>query len=303
MVLANLAKEYGFSDCFLFPNESFEHYKRRLYDGALHHAGTDLVGDIKSDYPWANAVVALILHYRPYADSIPVSRYYSLSNNAYHAANIMVRSLNQQGIRMERAYVPIRELLTRSGIGIPLKNGLTAIPAYGTRFCVQTFLIDLPNVAYTQTQDTIEPRCNSCHACEQVCPTHAIDDSGYSYQKCARAYMGGEPMEDWVMDAMSSILGCELCQRVCPYNQDIEPINEMPEAFALENILSGTIKPALQIVGTNLKKNGRLQQHACIIAAKQNRRDLMPLIVKWKEDPREAVQVAADYALRRLNKL
>jgi ferredoxin len=254
MNLVSLAKEYGFSECFVFPPDPFVHYERRLLDGALHHAGTRLIGDVPTVEPWVNAVVALILPYRPYADSIPVSGNYPSSNAAYHAANALMQDLRERGVRVERAYVPVRELLIRNGIGMPLKNGLTAILPYGTRFSVQTLLADLPGAAYTPPRVPEKPCCEACHACERACPTRAIGKAGYAYEKCARAYMGGEPMEDWVMDAMTSILGCELCQRVCPYNRGIEPIDAMPDAFKLENLLSGKVKPALEIVGTNLKK-------------------------------------------------
>ncbi len=298
MNVVSLAKEYGFAECYVFPADPFVHYKRRLMDGALHHAGINLNGDVKAEHGWANALVALILPYRPYAESISVSGYYPSSNAGYHAANKLLASLSGQGIRAERTYVPVRELLIRGGIGVPLKNGLTAIPPYGTRFSVQTLIAGLPDVCYTPAREPEEPRCKGCHACERACPTHAIGANGYTYEKCARAYMGGEPMADWVMDALTSILGCELCQSVCPYNRTIEPITDMPDAFRLEKLLSGEIKPALRIVGTNLKKNGRLQQHACVVAAKQGRTDLVPLIENLLDDPREAVRVAADYALR-----
>ena len=112
--------------------------------------------------------------------------------------------------------------------------------------------------------------------------------------------MGGDPMEDWVMSAMSCMLGCELCQKICPYNAGIEPIREMPDAFRLEEILKGNIKPVLQIVGKNLNKNGRIIQHACVIAARQGRSDLIPLIERWASDEREGVRVAAAYALKKL---
>ena len=102
------------------------------------------------------------------------------------------------------------------------------------------------------------------------------------------------------MDAMTCMLGCELCQKICPYNAGIEPIAEMPEAFRLEEILSGNVKPALKIVGKNLNKQGRLIQHACVIAAKQGRRDLIPLIQHLLEDEREGVRVAAKYAMKHL---
>ncbi|MPN60284.1 hypothetical protein SDC9_208010 [bioreactor metagenome] len=107
-------------------------------------------------------------------------------------------------------------------------------------------------------------------------------------------------MENWVMDALTCILGCELCQRVCPYNFGIEPISEMPDAFRLEEILQGNVKPALEIVGKNLNKQGRMIQHACVVAAKQNRTELIPLIEPLTSDPREGVRVAAEYALSHL---
>ena len=112
--------------------------------------------------------------------------------------------------------------------------------------------------------------------------------------------MGGDPMEPWVMDAMTCILGCELCQSICPYNREIEPVSDVPEVFALKKLLSGDVKPALKIVGTNLNKNGRLIQHACVMAAKLGRKDLLPLIEKLLEDQREGVRAAAAYAVKRL---
>ena len=300
MNIREMAKEFGFAEAFVFSTEPFPHYERRLADGALHHAGQDLTADVRLKEPWANAILALILPYRPYPDTVPVSGNYPSSNKAYHAANKLLRVLSEQGVRAKRAYVPIRELLIRNGAGVPLKNGLTYIPGYGTRYSVQTLLVDLPEVTFTSVQTQQEPFCVKCHACEKVCPSGAISDNGYDYKTCARAYMGGDPMEDWVMDAMTNILGCELCQSICPYNRGIEPVSDVPEAFALEKLLSGDVKPALEIVGTNLNKNGRLIQHACVMAAKQGRKDLLPLIEKLLEDQREGVRVAAAYAVKRL---
>ncbi len=300
MNLEALAKEHGFAACFVFTTEPFVHYELRLQDGALHSAGTDLSPDLRKTAPWANAIVALLYPYRPYADEIPVSGNYPSSNAAYHASNKLMQDLHSGGIRIERVYVPIRELLTRSGIGTPLKNGLTYIPGFGTRYAVQTLAADLPEPEYTPLQTPAPARCASCHACERICPSGAIRDNGYDFKACARAYMGGDPMEDWVMDAMTCILGCELCQKVCPYNAGIEPIREMPDAFRLEEILAGHIKPVLEIVGKNLNKQGRIIQHACVIAAKHGRTDLIPLIEPWLTDEREGVHIAARYALEKL---
>ena len=300
MNLEALAKEHGFAACFVFTTEPFVQYERRLTHGALHHAALDLSIDVKKDAPWASAIIALIYPYRPFADEIPVSGNYPASNASYHAAKALSIALLERGIEAMHVEVPIRELLTRSGAGVMLKNGLTLLEGFGTRYSVQTILAALPDPNYTPSRTPRESRCSTCHACERICPSRAISESGYDYKACARAYMGGDPMEDWVMDAMTCILGCELCQKVCPYNIGIEPIEQMPEAFQLEEILAGHIKPILAIVGKNLNKQGRIIQHACVIAAHQKRTDLVPLIEPLLKDEREAVRVAARYALKKL---
>ena len=301
MNILQLATEYGFSGCFVFTTEPFCYYERRLKNGALHSAARELTIDLKEASPWANALIALIYPYRPYTDDIPVSGNYPSSNASYHASAALMKRLKAAGVRAERAEVPVREMLLRSGVGSPLKNGLTYLPGFGTRYSVQTILADLPEPAYTPTKEPEPVRCDGCHACERICPSKAISEAGYDFQSCARAYMGGEPMEDWVMDALSCILGCELCQKVCPYNLGIEPIAEQPEAFRLEELLRGNVKPALEIVGKNLNSQGRIVQHACVVAAKQNRTDLIPLIEPLTNDPREGVRVAAAYALKHLS--
>jgi len=300
MDLQALSVEYGFAAYYVFTTEPFVYYEQRLHDGALYWAATDLTANAAKDAPWANAILLLIYPYRPFRDQIPVSGNYPASNASYHAAGKLMRKLNGLGIKTERAEVPVRELLTRNGAGIPLKNGLTYLAGFGTRYSAQALFCALPEPIYTPAQPLQEARCCGCHACERMCPSGAISDDGYDFKACARAYMGGDPMEPWVMDSMTCILGCELCQKVCPYNYGIEPLDEVPDAFRLEEILAGNINPVLEIVGKNLNKKGRIIQHACVVAAKQGRTDLIPLIGNWLTDEREAVRIAASYALEKL---
>lgn len=300
MDIRALAAEFGFAECYVFTTESFTYYERRLESGALHSAALDLAANPAIAAPWANAILTPIYPYRPYTDDIPVSGNYPSSNAAYHASGRLMRRLRDSGIQAERAEVPIRELLTRNGVGVLLKNGLTYIPGFGTRYSVQALFVRLQEPEYTAFRETEPARCFGCRACERICPSGAIDAEGYHFRQCARAYMGGDSMEDWVMDSMNCILGCELCQKVCPYNFGIEPVSDMPKAFRLEELLKGNVKPVLEIVGKNLNKKGRIIQHACVVAAHQGRKDLIPLIEPWLEDQREAVRTAADYALRKL---
>ena len=104
-------------------------------------------------------------------------------------------------------------------------------------------------------------------------------------------------MPEWAMDAMTSLLGCELCQFACPLNDGAATLDEVPEEFALERLLRGEQRPALTIVGKNLNAGGRLIAHACVMAAKGNRCDLLPLIRILRDDSRPGVRTAAAYAI------
>jgi epoxyqueuosine reductase QueG len=88
-------------------------------------------------------------------------------------------------------------------------------------------------------------------------------------------------MPDWVMEKMTCLLGCEVCQDVCPLNRFIRPrpvSSAEAEAFDLGKLIAGDIKPALALVGKNMKKGGKLTAQAAVLAANRNRTDLLPLL-------------------------
>ena len=300
MNLNTLTSEFGFAECYVSTTEPFDRFQRRLQDGAFHSDAKNIQTNLDTVAPWANAILGLVYPYKPYMANVPLSAYYPSSNAAYHASSKLIRRLAEENIRAARIEIPVRELLLRSGIGAPLKSGLTYLPGYGTRYFLLTVAAELEKPSYSQPVEFEKTRCESCHACENVCPSQAINAYGYDFHKCTRSYMCGEPMEDWVMDAMTCMLGCDLCQSVCPYNAGIDQIDSLPEELSPERLLTGNIRPALEIVGKNLNRQGRVIQHACVIAAKQGRTDLIPLIEKWCSDEREGVRVAAEYALKKL---
>ena len=297
--LLPLAQSVGFAECHVLTNEKFTRYERRLLDGVLASAGRRLCVDPRETYPWSNALVLLLYAYRPYAPALHVSGNYPSSNAAYHAVKTLLPLLAEHGVRAERVYVPVRELALRSGVGVGLKNGLTAYGRLGTRVAVQTLIADIPNVAYTPPRydAPFNRACEGCKRCEAACPSGAITDAGYDVSKCARAYMGKETMPAWAMEKIDSLLGCELCQFACPLNAGISYDENLPDAFSLERILRGEIRPALEMVGNNLNSGGRIVCQAMALAARQGRTDLLPLIRAWADDPREQVRSAMNYAI------
>ena len=299
--LIQLAKELGFAACFVFAPDPFPQYERRRNDGALHTNGLQLSANPQSDFPWANAIVTLLRTYRPYAAGVPLSGYYESSNHTYHAATTLLERLNERGLRAERVYVPVRELLLRNHAGVALKNGLTAVPPYGTRFTVQTLAVHLPDCSYTECALPAEKTlCDTCTLCEKACPSGAIGCDGYDFHQCMRAFMRKDVMPEWVMARMTTMLGCEQCQNACPYNREVGTKRNLPDAFAYEKLLRHDLAEALSLVGTNQKSGGRIEAHAAILAAREGRTDLLPLIEALMADPRALVRESARYARMRL---
>ena len=175
----DLAARAGFDACYLLPPDKFTEYELRRSDGVLHREAQNLACDPGEAAPWANALLLLLMAYRPYPPEAGVSGYYSASNRAYHGANRLAGLLTDAGVRSERIYVPVRELSLRSGIGIACKNGLTAYDGFGTRVIAQTLAVNLPEPVY----EPVRPRraCPACGRCETACPARAIDRTGYRY--------------------------------------------------------------------------------------------------------------------------
>ena len=77
--------------------------------------------------------------------------------------------------------------------------------------------------------------CADCRRCLDACPTHAISEEGMDARRCV-SYLTIErkeplPEEHKGRPYMRNLYGCDNCQRVCPYNQRLQP-DRHPELSA-----------------------------------------------------------------------
>jgi epoxyqueuosine reductase len=125
-----------------------------------------------------------------------------------------------------RAYVDTgaiseRSLAAQAGLGWIGKNSMLIHPEEGSWFWLGTILTKA-NIALDQKK--ISDHCGNCRKCIDACPTQAIFESirAIDSRKCL-AYLNIEhrgaipesfhkPMGDW-------LLGCDICQEVCPWNE------------------------------------------------------------------------------------
>ena len=282
MNLLELVKDAGFAAGYLLPVPQYDEWTRRRASGAFAPQTDWIQGDAALAYPWANGLLLLIWPYAPLEADAILSGYYPASNQSYHAMRSLREALEAEGVRTERAAVPVKTILVDWGLGTRLDNDLIFIPGFGTRFIVQALMAALPEEAlgFTPKRAPFEA-CVHCKRCQRACPGGAIGSKGYDWRRCLRAYEEGPEMPEWVMERMTCLLGCEVCQNVCPLNHFMKPRPMTPaeqEAFAFEKLLAGDVKPALEIIGKNMKKGGKLTAQAAVLAANQRRVDLLPLL-------------------------
>ncbi len=124
-----------------------------------------------------------------------------------------------------RAYVdtgPVheRELAARAGLGWIGKNTLLINPRHGSWFVLGELLTSLP-----LEFDSAQPdRCGSCTRCLDACPTMALTPYQLNATRCISYHTlenrGDIPDElHKPMREAQYILGCDICQTVCPWNR------------------------------------------------------------------------------------
>ena len=304
MNLAQLVKNAGFAAGYLLPVPQYSEWTRRRASGAFAPQTDWIEGDAAAAWPWANGLLLLVWPYAPLESDAVLSGYYPASNQSYHAMRSLREALAKEGVRTERAAVPVKTVLVDWGIGACLDSDLIFIPGFGTRFVIQALMVDLPEAAleYTPQKAPFEA-CIHCKRCQRACPGGAISPKGYDWRRCLRAYEEGPDMPQWVMERMTCLLGCEVCQNVCPLNHFMQPRPMTPEetaAFDLGRLLWGDQKDALAIVGKNMKKGGKLIAQAAVLAANQKRSDLLPLMEQQLEKAEGPLKDTLDWAISHL---
>lgn len=121
---------------------------------------------------------------------------------------------------VDSAPLPEKQIAAKAGLGWIGKNTLLINPQYGSYLFLGEVV---SNQVFTSHPPTVKNRCGSCNRCELRCPGGALDkEPGLDCRQCS-SYLSIEKKGPFSKAERSlildSIFGCDICQRVCPWNQ------------------------------------------------------------------------------------
>ena len=106
-----------------------------------------------------------------------------------------------------------------SGLGIRGDSGLLINEKYGTYVFIGEIVTDLEASKEDLTPLTEQKRCIGCGKCKEACPTGILRGEGEDCLSAITQKKG--KLSEFEMNLMiehNTAWGCDICQRVCPYN-------------------------------------------------------------------------------------
>lgn len=184
----------------------------------------------------ARSVISVILNYFPEKQQNPECSYkvskYAYGQDYHKVIKTRLEQLlsfiNQQAgnvkskINVDSSPVMDKAWANRSGLGWTGKNTLLINKNRGSYFFIGEIITDIE----LDYDNPVEEHCGNCTRCINACPTGAlVAPYRLDAAKCiAYATIEKEQFDhDLLKNNKEWIYGCDICQDVCPWNNDPKP--------------------------------------------------------------------------------
>ena len=182
--------------------------------------------------PQPQVQVTFFLENEPCPVIIPPTYFFAIDNEV---ADHLKADLEPQGYQLQKVRLPDKLLAVRSGLAQYGKNNITYVKGMGSFQRPVAFISDLPCTEDTWQKATVLEQCENCSACRKACPTNAITSDRFQLyaERCLTFHNESEKaFPSWLSPAWHNCLvGCMICQKVCPANKDIVKWIEPGETF------------------------------------------------------------------------
>lgn len=217
----------------------------------------------------------------------------------------------QRGI-VDTAPLLERDFARMAGLGWIGKNTLLLNRQHGSHFFLAAVLTDVP---LKPDEPMAKDHCGSCTACLEACPTQAFPEPHVLDASRCISYLTIEHRDVIPLELRSMIgnwlFGCDICQIVCPWNRKSK--SQVLEEFKNDDRM--TRRPLeywLSLDEFDFRTNFRhtplwrtkltgIQRNAMIVAANTNRRDLIPILERFRSHESLVLRETCQWALSRLS--
>lgn len=207
----------------------------------------------------ARSIISVALNYYPpvkLPGKVPQFAYYAYGKDYHEVVREKLRYLFEW-IRervpdvtgryfSDSAPVLERFWAARAGLGFIGKNTLLIIPGKGSYFFLGELIIDIE----LDYDEPVTENCGDCTRCLRSCPTNAIEEPYrlnatrcISYQTIENK---GEIAPEIVPNLRNNVYGCDICQKVCPWNRDAMSHN-IPEFMPSDAFLKLDLEQILEM--------------------------------------------------------
>lgn len=140
------------------------------------------------------------------------------------AFNTISQYLHNKGYSLVDANVPLKSLAVHCGLATFGKNNIAYIDDWGSYFRLKAFYSDIPCDSIKWQEFKMMDLCSKCTACSKKCPTNAITEGRFLIraERCITYFNeGSDEFPNWVDPTWHNcLIGCMICQDVCPANKD-----------------------------------------------------------------------------------
>jgi epoxyqueuosine reductase len=189
--------------------------------------------------PDCQTVISLAYPYAPAKlrtpDGFTMARYCEPKRKDYHTrvrekAKHLALALKESypdakfRVCVDSAPILERSFAFRSGMGFVGKNNMLIVPGHGSYVFLAEILTTalLPGVKAGPMAEPMKDQCGSCTRCLDACPTGALEGSRRLDASKCLSYLTIEHAGDLDLKAGKRmgrcVLGCDVCQEVCPFN-------------------------------------------------------------------------------------
>lgn len=272
--------------------------------------------------PSVKSIICVGMPYPDYDASCPlwgISRfawgrdYHSVLKDKLGTLAVFLRDQIGDGLEyvatVDSVPLPERALAYRAGLGWYGKNNLLINSRYGSWFFLGELLTNIP----FEPDTSEEGSCGDCDLCLQACPTGALTgpyqlDAGKCIS-CLTQVKKTVPLDLREKVGMW-IFGCDICQKICPYNRKNVKGNS-DKSLKHEDFPGEALAALFDISETDFRREygttafawggrERLQANAALALGSKGRERYVPALGKALTQLSPQVRIYAAWALGRI---